>query len=64
MLVELDEGEVENLGIEEKIWKIQNNRKVKMIIEEIIELEERFDTELVAVKSMKPLIYNLNNDCI
>ena len=35
-----------------------------MIIEEIIELEERFDTELVAVKSMKPLIYNLNNDCI
>ena len=62
ILVELDEEEEDKVDAEGKIRKMQNKRKVKMIAEETLELEERFDAELVTVKTLEQLIQDSNNN--
>ena len=53
ILVELDKEEEDKVDAEEKMKKTRNERKVKMMAEKILELEERFDAELIVVKTLE-----------
>ena len=53
MLAELEEEEENKENTAEKTKNIYYNRKVKMMVEKILELEERFNIESITVKILE-----------
>ena len=62
VFTELDEEKKDKVDTKETIKKMCNERKAKIMTEEILELKERFNTELIAVETLKRLIQDLNKN--